>query len=314
MFFFFSVFSVHLCTNPLLCFSSAQYVQNDSPSSKSLAGLIVQLLQFQEDAFGRRVNNPALTKLPVRHTLLIKTKNRWRLLNPHCCSATFRPNASLISRREALSVTSWGLSTSLRASRGGELMIFLFQTFLKSTFTSDVFKGCLKIHLSTSSLSLRRRFDLQNPSRMDRNVEMFLNVEKNLVQVPSDKHIKLIWLLIWSFLCNYPLDKLVFFFKTFLIVSCFFSRITAWPDLLSFCHRISSRNKPVSSKTSLRDTRWVQNQPVKWVRGCKYEDFGFIVSATFPPQGSITDDKSKATHQIFPSLPQQDEGRSFRSL
>lgn len=42
-----------------------QYVQNDSPSSKSLAGLVVQLLQFQEDAFGRRVNNPALTKLPV---------------------------------------------------------------------------------------------------------------------------------------------------------------------------------------------------------------------------------------------------------
>lgn len=28
----------------------------------------------------------------------------------------------------------------------------------------------------------RRRFDLQNPSRMDRNVEMFLNVEKTLVQ------------------------------------------------------------------------------------------------------------------------------------
>lgn len=43
----------------------SQYVQNDSPSSKSLAGLVVQLLQFQEDAFGRRVNNPALTKLPV---------------------------------------------------------------------------------------------------------------------------------------------------------------------------------------------------------------------------------------------------------
>lgn len=29
----------------------------------------------------------------------------------------------------------------------------------------------------------RRRFDLQNPSRMDRNVEMFMNVEKTLVQV-----------------------------------------------------------------------------------------------------------------------------------
>uniref|UniRef100_A0A3B3XMM8 Chromo domain-containing protein n=1 Tax=Poecilia mexicana TaxID=48701 RepID=A0A3B3XMM8_9TELE len=47
-------------------FVSPQYVQNDSPSSKSLAGLVVQLLQFQEDAFGRRVNNPPLTKLPAK--------------------------------------------------------------------------------------------------------------------------------------------------------------------------------------------------------------------------------------------------------
>lgn len=47
------------------CLPPPQHVQNDSPSSKSLAGLVVQLLQFQEDAFGRRVNNPALTKLPV---------------------------------------------------------------------------------------------------------------------------------------------------------------------------------------------------------------------------------------------------------
>ena len=31
--------------------------------------------------------------------------------------------------------------------------------------------------------SYRRRFDLQNPSRMDRNVEMFMNIEKTLVQV-----------------------------------------------------------------------------------------------------------------------------------
>lgn len=42
-----------------------QYVQTDSPTNKSLAALVVQLLQFQEDAFGRRVSNPALTKLPV---------------------------------------------------------------------------------------------------------------------------------------------------------------------------------------------------------------------------------------------------------
>lgn len=39
------------------------------------------------------------------------------------------------------------------------------------------------VYISALSIIHRRRFDLQNPSRMDRNVEMFLNVEKNLVQV-----------------------------------------------------------------------------------------------------------------------------------
>lgn len=57
--------------------SPAQYVQNDSPSSKSLAGLVVQLLQFQEDAFGRRVNNPALTKLPVRNPFIFNQIIGW---------------------------------------------------------------------------------------------------------------------------------------------------------------------------------------------------------------------------------------------
>lgn len=42
----------------------------------------------------------------------------------------------------------------------------------------------------------------------------------------------------------------------------------------------------------------------------KYEEFSFTVSSTFSPQGSITDDKSKATHHIFPSLQQQEEGRA----
>lgn len=42
-----------------------KYVQTDAPSSKSLSGLVVQLLQFQEDSFGRRANNPSFTKLPV---------------------------------------------------------------------------------------------------------------------------------------------------------------------------------------------------------------------------------------------------------
>ncbi|KAK2507803.1 hypothetical protein MC885_017552 [Smutsia gigantea] len=42
-----------------------KYVHADAPTNKTLAGLVVQLLQFQEDAFGKHVTNPAFTKLPV---------------------------------------------------------------------------------------------------------------------------------------------------------------------------------------------------------------------------------------------------------
>uniref|UniRef100_A0A8C9SNZ6 SWI/SNF related BAF chromatin remodeling complex subunit C1a n=1 Tax=Scleropages formosus TaxID=113540 RepID=A0A8C9SNZ6_SCLFO len=97
-----------------------KYVQTDSPTSKSLAGLVVQLLQFQEDAFGRRVSNPALTKLPTK------------------CFLDLKP--------------------------GGGLCHILGSVY---KFKSE--QGW-------------RRFDFQNPSRMDRNVEMFMTVEKALVQ------------------------------------------------------------------------------------------------------------------------------------
>ncbi|MGH0118459.1 UNVERIFIED_CONTAM: hypothetical protein FKN15_054311 [Acipenser sinensis] len=97
-----------------------KYVQADSPTNKTLAGLVVQLLQFQEDAFGKRINNPALTKLPAK--------------------------------------------TFLDFRAGGALCHILGSVY---KFKSE--QGW-------------RRFDLQNPSRMDRNVEMFMTVEKTLVQ------------------------------------------------------------------------------------------------------------------------------------
>ncbi|XP_062842110.1 SWI/SNF complex subunit SMARCC1 isoform X2 [Trichomycterus rosablanca] len=97
-----------------------KYVQADSPSCKSLSGLVVQLLQFQEDAFGRKVSNPALTKLPAKSFLDFKA--------------------------------------------GGALCHILGSAY---KFKSE--QGW-------------RRFDLQNPSRMDRNVEMFMNIEKTLAQ------------------------------------------------------------------------------------------------------------------------------------
>lgn len=94
-------------------------MQADPPTNKNLANLLVQLLQFQEEAFGRQVTNPALTKLPMK------------------CFLDFKPGSSLCQ---------------------------IFQAVFK--FKSEL--GW-------------RRFDFSSPSRMDRNVEMFLQVEKALV-------------------------------------------------------------------------------------------------------------------------------------
>ncbi|XP_068091403.1 SWI/SNF complex subunit SMARCC1 isoform X2 [Hyperolius riggenbachi] len=100
--------------------SYKKYVQADSPTNKALAVLVSQLLQFQEDAFGRHVTNPAFTKLPMK------------------CFLDFKA--------------------------GGALCHIL---------------GAAYKHRSDQGW---RRFDLQNPSRMDRNVEMFMAIEKTLVQ------------------------------------------------------------------------------------------------------------------------------------
>ncbi|XP_065128703.1 SWI/SNF complex subunit SMARCC2 isoform X2 [Paramisgurnus dabryanus] len=97
-----------------------KYIQAEPPTNKSLSSLVVQLLQFQEEVFGRHVSNPPLTKLPMK------------------CFLDFKS--------------------------GGSLCHILAAAY---KFKSD--QGW-------------RRFDFQNPSRMDRNVEMFLTIEKSLVQ------------------------------------------------------------------------------------------------------------------------------------
>ncbi|XP_060776248.1 LOW QUALITY PROTEIN: SWI/SNF complex subunit SMARCC2 [Neoarius graeffei] len=97
-----------------------KYIQAEPPTNKSLSSLVVQLLQFQEEVFGRHVSNPPLTKLPMKSFVDFKA--------------------------------------------GGALCHILAAAY---KFKSD--QGW-------------RRFDFQNPSRMDRNVEMFLTIEKSLVQ------------------------------------------------------------------------------------------------------------------------------------
>ncbi|KAM9307882.1 SWI/SNF complex subunit SMARCC1 [Gastrophryne carolinensis] len=97
-----------------------KYVQAESPTNKALATLVSQLLQFQEDAFGRHVSNPAFTKLPMK------------------CFLDFKAGGALCH-------------------------------ILGAAYKHRIDQGW-------------RRFDLQNPSRMDRNVEMFMAIEKTLVQ------------------------------------------------------------------------------------------------------------------------------------
>uniref|UniRef100_A0A8C0FV33 SWI/SNF related, matrix associated, actin dependent regulator of chromatin subfamily c member 1 n=1 Tax=Bubo bubo TaxID=30461 RepID=A0A8C0FV33_BUBBB len=96
------------------------FLRADAPTNKTLAGLVVQLLQFQEDAFGKHVTNPAFTKLPAK------------------CFMDFKAGGTLCH--------ILGAAYKYKNEQGW------------------------------------RRFDLQNPSRMDRNVEMFMNIEKTLVQ------------------------------------------------------------------------------------------------------------------------------------
>uniref|UniRef100_A0A3P8VLY9 SWI/SNF related BAF chromatin remodeling complex subunit C1b n=1 Tax=Cynoglossus semilaevis TaxID=244447 RepID=A0A3P8VLY9_CYNSE len=97
-----------------------KFVLVDAPSCQVLAAVTLQLLQFQEDAFGRQVTNPALSKLSAQ------------------CFLDLRPGGGLCH--------ILGTAYRFKAEQGW------------------------------------RRFDLQNPSRTERNVEMFSAIKGALIQ------------------------------------------------------------------------------------------------------------------------------------
>uniref|UniRef100_A0A663FD28 Chromo domain-containing protein n=1 Tax=Aquila chrysaetos chrysaetos TaxID=223781 RepID=A0A663FD28_AQUCH len=72
-----------------------KYVQADAPTNKTLAGLVVQLLQFQEDAFGKHVTNPAFTKLPQWYPSDCVQRSA-----PLCLEPRLPPKESCPSERE----------------------------------------------------------------------------------------------------------------------------------------------------------------------------------------------------------------------
>lgn len=51
--------------------SILQFIQAEPPTAKGLVVLVLQLLQFQEDSFGKNVVKPPLTKLPVSLSLSV---------------------------------------------------------------------------------------------------------------------------------------------------------------------------------------------------------------------------------------------------
>lgn len=58
-------------------FTLKQYVQTEPPTAKSLSNSVTQVIQFQEDAFGKNVPKPPLTRIPTK------------------CFLDFRPNGGL---------------------------------------------------------------------------------------------------------------------------------------------------------------------------------------------------------------------------
>ena len=50
-----------------LCKHAKKHVQSDPPTAKSLAQLVSQMIQFQEDYLGKSVKSPPFTRLPVSY-------------------------------------------------------------------------------------------------------------------------------------------------------------------------------------------------------------------------------------------------------
>lgn len=98
--------------------NAKKYIQADPLTNKNLATLCMQMLQFQEESFGRSVKNAALPKLPMR------------------CFMDFKPGSGLC----------------------------------------QIFMSALKFRTDHSW----RRFDFQSPNRRSQNVEMFLQIKREL--------------------------------------------------------------------------------------------------------------------------------------
>lgn len=92
---------------------------------------------------------------------------------------------------------------------------------------------------------------------------MFLNVEKNLVQVPSDEELNLPDCSSDHLVCRYSLDKVVVFYKTFLIVWFLFQNncLTRPTVFLSPDIEQKQANK---LKDIIKRHQVSQNQPFKW--------------------------------------------------
>lgn len=87
-----------------------------------------------------------------------------------------RHSASWIFGQGVVSATSLARHTSSRLSKAGELVA--------AELNDCLFQSSSLYVIFFIPSFYRRRFDLQNPSRTERNVEMFGAIERALIQVP----------------------------------------------------------------------------------------------------------------------------------
>ncbi|KAJ9584608.1 hypothetical protein L9F63_021050 [Diploptera punctata] len=128
-----------------------RYIQTDPPTSKGLAALVIQLIQFQEDNLGKNVSKPPLTRLPMR------------------CFLDFKPGGALCHILATI--------YKFKSDQGWRRFDFQSKTLFLLTICV-----CVYLWLEEVVYVYLCVLCFKSPSRMDRNVEMFMNVEKVLIQ------------------------------------------------------------------------------------------------------------------------------------
>lgn len=212
-----------------------------------------------------------------------------------------------------VSATSLARHTSSRLSKAGELVA--------AELNDDLYQSS-RLYVTFIPSFYRRRFDLQNPSRTERNVEMFGAIERALIQVSyTDRNA----------LADKPIQDTPLI-DPYLCFVCLQNNSMSLPVVYLdpvLDQDLASRLTAVITKHQVKSCRVVQ-MSTRRVRlsclHCRCELFKssgsikpivtvkqIIISAAgsqfVRPQGTLTEDHSLASHHIYPLAASTEEGQ-----